>query len=81
MAVSVLEELRRFEEDMSWAGARYEELAKQYPEQYVAVDNKRVVDHDRDLPKLVSRMKTNYGERATRIAVQYVSAKEDELIL
>lgn len=47
----------------------------------VAVLNKVVVDHDRELVKLVERLRRKYSEVYNEIAVEYLTVKEIELIL
>ena len=81
MAISAIEELKQFEKDMDWISGKYSELAEQYPEEYVAVYDCKVVGHGNDLNRLMKQLKTKYGEVATRIAIQYVSPRKDELIL
>jgi thymidylate kinase len=49
-------ELRAFEEDSDWIEEHYQELLAQYPEQWVAVQNKRVIASDPDLSALRARV-------------------------
>jgi len=42
------ERFRRFCEDGGWIGDHYEELLAKYPEEWIAVENKRVIAHDPD---------------------------------
>ena len=81
MAISVAEELRQFEKDMDWISAKYSELANEYPEEYVAVYDCRMVDHGSHLNRLMERLKARYGEIAMRITIQYVSPGKDVVIL
>jgi len=75
------QELKQFEEDMGWITEHYEELKQRYPEQYVAVCNRTVVDHDREMRSLMARLMQKYGEHARYLAVEFITAKKYELIL
>lgn len=79
--MQIAQELRGFEENMNWLNKHYEKLKKQYPDKYVAVFDKKVVDHDSDLSTLVRRLETNYAKESNKIAVKYVTTKKIELIL
>jgi hypothetical protein len=50
-------------------------------DEWIAVLSNVVVDHDRKLNKLVERLRKKYPEAYNEIAVEYVTAKEIELIL
>lgn len=78
---SVVAMLSRFEENAKWLSSHYEELKKRFEDEWIAVLNKTVVDHDRELDRLVKRLRKKYLEAYNEIAVEYVTAKEIELIL
>lgn len=78
---ALLEQLESFEEDMKWLSQHYEGLKQRYPDQYVAVLHRIVVDHDADLKKLMRRLEAKYPGRSGNIAVEYVAAKNVDLIL
>jgi len=78
---SVVAMLSRFEENAKWLSSHYEELKKRFKDEWIAVLNKTVVDHDRELDRLVKRLRKKYLEAYNEIAVDYVTAKEIELIL
>jgi hypothetical protein len=73
--------LSKYEENAKWVSRHYEELKKKYVDEWVAVLNEKVVDHDRNLDKLVKRLRMNYPENYSEIAIEYVTSKEIELIL
>ena len=64
-----------------WLRENYEPLKKDFNNEWVAVLNKTVVDHDSDLTKLVKRLKTRYSKAYNKIAVEYVTTEELDLIL
>lgn len=78
---SVVAMLSRFEENAKWLSSHYEELKKRFRDEWIGVLNKTVVDHDRELDRLVKRLRKKYLEAYNEIAVDYVTAKEIELIL
>jgi ribosomal protein L20 len=78
---SVVAVLSRYEENAKWISRHYEELKKKFRDEWVAVLNGAVVDHDRKLKRLVERLRKEYSESYNEIAVEYVTAKEIELIL
>jgi hypothetical protein len=73
--------LSRYEENAKWLSGHYEELKKRFKDEWIGVLNETVVDHDRELGKLVKRLRKKYSEAYNEIAVEYVTTKEIELIL
>lgn len=76
-----IEGLKQFEEDMNWITEHYENLKQRYPEQYVVVYRHTVVAHDKEIGELMVRLRKKYGEGATSLAIEFITAKKDELIL
>ena len=62
-----------------WFRTHYRQLARSYDRQNIAVYKGRVVDHDKNLTKLLNRVKKSYPE--DRVVVEYVSLGKRELIL
>ena len=73
--------LSRFEGNNRWISENYDNLKAQYNNQWVAVLNNAVVDHDPDLKKLVKRLKAEHSKVYSQIAVEYVTYEELDLIL
>jgi len=73
--------LSRYEENVRWLSRHYDRLKMKYKDEWVAVLNKAVVDHDRELARLVERLRKKYPDAYSEIAVEYVTAREIELIL
>jgi len=73
--------LSRYEDNVRWLSSRYDRLKMKYKDEWVAVLNKAVVDHDRELAKLVVRLRKKYPDAYSEIAVEYVTVREIELIL
>jgi len=62
-----------------WLRSHYQRLARSYDRQNIAVYQAKVVDHDKNLTRLLNRVKKNYPE--DRVVVEYVSRRKRELIL
>jgi len=78
---SVVAVLSRYEENAKWISKHYEELKKKFRDEWVAAFDSAIVDHDRELNKLVERLRIRYPKNYDVIAVEYVTTKEIELIL
>ncbi len=63
----------------AWFRAHYQRLARSYDRQSIAVYRTRVVDHDKNLSRLLNRVRKNYPE--DRVVVEYVSRRKREPIL
>jgi hypothetical protein len=60
--------------DLAWFEANRARLLRRYRGQYVAIVNRRIVDHDRDFGALARRVFRRYGPRS--IAIPLVTAEE-----
>ena len=75
------ERLSQSTEDSIWLNDHYEQLKQKYPNQWVACLNQQVIDQDRNLKKLRTRLARRYPELVTYMAVVFVSSKKVEMIL
>ena len=75
------EMLRRFTRDSSWIHRRFERLRKQYPGQFVAVYNSRLVARARSIPALEAKLQKICPGALSQAAVQYLPKKELVLLL
>jgi hypothetical protein len=78
---SEIEVLSEFKRNNRWISENYHNLKKQYNNQWVAVLNNAVIDHDPDLKKLVKRLKAERLKVYNQIAVEYVTSEELDFIL
>jgi hypothetical protein len=60
----------KLKENFEWFYSNYEELKRDYSNEYVAVRDKRQIDHDYDLERLVKRL--NLYNCDESIAIEYV---------
>lgn len=59
----------------------YDELLAQYPEQFVAVKDEKVVAADADLARLVYKLRDLNLDPRTDVAIEYISSESSKLIL
>ena len=61
------------EENNKWVGHNYERLVKKYNDKWVAVLDMQLVDSDKDLQTLVSRLRKELDGKYSEAAIKYVS--------
>ncbi len=76
-----LESLRNFQADSIWFDQHYEDLKEKYKEEWVAVFHKKVIDHGKNLNKLLQRLRKKYSHDVGDMVVEFVSLEEVNLIL
>jgi len=74
------EQFKRFDKNVEWFQSHYEDLKKQYKNEYVAIDNKKVLGHDADIERLIEKMRRKYGDLGAFV-VEYLTDKKLQLIL
>ena len=67
------------EQNWTWFKDNYSELLKRFDGEYVAIFGRRVVDHDKDLDKLVGRVEAKYP--IEKVLVEFVTSEKLELVL
>jgi hypothetical protein len=77
----VVDVLSNFEANAKWLRKNYDRLREEFNNEWVAVLDEAVLDHDPDLKKLVKRLKTKHSRVYNQIAVEYVTTEELDLIL
>ncbi len=75
-----LEEIKQFREDGVWLEERKDELKKKYPNQWVAILNKKVVGISPDYSSLIESLKRKNVELG-KVVVEYLSTTEEIFIL
>lgn len=64
-----------------WMSRQMDRLRTEYPDEYVAVDQGRIVGHNKDIAKLVKALRKQFGKHTDHVAIDFVSPKKIELIL
>jgi hypothetical protein len=75
------QQLEGFERDMDWLQKHYDNLTEKYPNEHVAVLDEKIVDHDKDLRRLMGRIGAKYPAKRDRVAIKFISPEKIELIL
>ncbi len=73
--------IAKAEENSKWVGRNYERLTTQYDEKWIAVSDRQVIDSDKDLKSLVSRLKKNLKEKYPEVAIEYIAKKPLNMVL
>ncbi len=68
------ESIETIRPDLNWFEANRKRLVRRYRNEYVAIVNRKVVDHDRDFGALARRVYAKYGVRS--IAMPKVTPEE-----
>lgn len=55
-AISDLDKLEKLAENFEWLGLRYDNLKQEYDGRYVAIQERQVIDYDRNLENLMKRL-------------------------
>lgn len=72
--------LREFSQDTNWISKGEEKLRKKFPNKYIAVMKRKVIDSDSDLQNLIQRLKEN-GKNPSEIPIEFISKEPTRLIL
>ena len=68
--------LSSFKESNKWITLNYDKLKQTFNNEWVAVLNNTVLDHDKDLKTLVKRLKNQHSKDYNKIAVEYITTEE-----
>ena len=67
----VLESIRREKANVEWISETVSNLRKRYGGRYIAVKNRHVIDNDKSLDKLLSRVREQEG-----VTVEFITELE-----
>jgi hypothetical protein len=73
--------LLNYEDNAKWLSKNYDKLKAKFNDEWVAVLNRKVIDHDPRLTTLVKRLRQQHPKVYNKIATEYVTDKELTLIL
>ena len=73
--------LKQYKENLNWFNYNYAVLRNRYLNRYVAINDKKIVESDRALDKLLERLKTNYHDSWYRFAIEFVDEEEPQICL
>ena len=69
-AKSDLDKLERLADNFEWFHSHHEILREEYESQYVAIKDKKLLDNDNDLERLVKRLDIKNYDKS--IAIEFV---------
>ena len=78
--IDIKKELQKFTKDGQFLDVHYEELLEEYPEQWVAVFDEKVVGAGPDFDRLLDDLQAR-GLPLGRIVIEKVTAEEEVWIL
>ncbi len=79
--MSTVELIEKGEENSKWLGENYKRLTKKYDNAWIAVLDKRVIDSDKELRSLISRLRKKLAERYPEAAIEYMTKKPINIVL
>jgi len=74
-----LQLITRMEENDAFVRKKYTELQKWYPDEYIAVDNGKVIAHSKNVKTLNGALKSNNVELTT-VLMQFIPKKGVEVV-
>ena len=72
--------LEKFQQDNRWLAENYHWLREKYVNEFIAVKDKKVIDHDANFNKLIERLEEK-GEDLGRIVIEFMPPEDLILIL
>jgi hypothetical protein len=75
-----LDRLKRFKKDLDWFQNNYNDLKNDYKNEYVAIKDENLIDHDVNLNHLLNRLKTKYDDMNS-IVVEFINENKEIYIL
>ena len=75
-----ISEYKEFLSNFSYFHINYDELKRTYPDKFVAVHKKEIVDSDADAESLIKRLREKYSNLDSFV-IEFVSSSKVELIL
>jgi len=69
-----LELLTRFKKDSEWLFSKLEEFREKFKNEFVAVENQEVIEHDKNLEKVMESLR-NKGKNPSLILIRFIPEK------
>lgn len=79
--MSTVELIEKGEANSKWLGENYKRLTKKYDNIWIAVLDKRVIDSDKGLQILISRLRKKLADRYPEAAIEYMTKKPINMVL
>ncbi|RLI30207.1 hypothetical protein DRO48_03680 [Candidatus Bathyarchaeota archaeon] len=72
-------QMKEDEENVKWLIQHYEQLKREYPNKYVAIRKKKVVDADTDITKLMQRLERRFGG-TENVLIHFINTKNVRIL-
>jgi len=73
-------EFKQFERNMKWFQDNYDKLRDLYADEFVAINNNKVIMHNKDARSLIRSLRDKYVDIGAFV-IEFVSKEKLELIL
>lgn len=77
---AAIQRIEDYEEDTAWLFSNIKEMRKVYPNKFVAVKDRRVIDSDVTIGELLRKLKKKKEDPAT-LVVEFIPKEEVAMIL
>ncbi|MBI1730196.1 hypothetical protein HY229_05310 [Candidatus Acetothermia bacterium] len=67
-------DFKQFSDDRQWLNSQYEEYKLRYPNEYVAIYKKDLVNHNQSSAKLLTDLKSQLNGSFKNVVIQYINA-------
>ena len=75
---TILDRLQQIQKDTEWLHSYYDELIKKHDQEYIAIKNQNVVEHDVDLDELKKKLKGRNIE-AKNVLIEFIRDKKNQV--
>lgn len=76
---SILKQLRGFHKSTSWISKNIVRMRTEFPDQYITVYNRKVIDADVDFDSLFNRLQSKYD--MSQVTIEFIPSEEVVLVL
>ncbi len=70
---SITQSLYKFGAAKRWIAEQHKSMVAKYNNQWIAVLDKSVIDHDKDIKKMKIKLREKYGDKYEEIVLDYIS--------
>lgn len=67
--------MREDDKNLKWLHRNYKKLLEDYPNAYIAIRKQEIIDHDRDVYGLITRLKKKLKE-TDEVLIYFISSKK-----
>jgi hypothetical protein len=75
------QEMLQYENDLAWVIENYDGLIKEYAEKFIAVLDRKVIEHSSKIEELVKALSSKYQEDLPRILVEFIYKEHPNFVM